>query len=114
MASNTYSENASGGSYLGKSVQIKGEISSDEVLVIEGKVTGNIKISKKLTIGKDGFVNGEINAEAVKIDGKAEGAVKASGKLEISMDGTFSGDLTADKLVIEDGAVFKGRVNLDT
>ncbi len=101
------------GSYLGKSIEIKGEISAEEYLTIEGKVTGNITSNKKLTIGSNGFVKGKMDAQEVRIDGKVEGIIHAAGKLEISRGGIFSGSMKADKLVIEEGALFKGKVNVD-
>jgi len=126
MAFNSYKQEDSGAgsgqypstqnsssSFLGKTIEIKGEITSDEYLTIEGKVTGNITISKTLTVGKNGLVNGQIKADAVKIDGKVDGHVDASGKLEITAGGNFTGTMKTDKLVIEEGAVFKGNVNLD-
>jgi cytoskeletal protein CcmA (bactofilin family) len=100
-------------SYLGKSMKIKGKISSDEYLTVEGQVEGNIDISKTLTIGKEGFVNGTINADIVKLDGKAEGNITAASKLEIASSGTFQGTIKSDKLVIEEGAVFQGKVNVE-
>lgn len=102
-----------GKSYLGKTIKIKGEISCDEFLVIEGEVKGNIKVNNTLTIGRDGYVKGEIDAKEVKIVGKAEGSIAASDRLEISSQGNFSGSIRSDKLVIEEGAVFKGKANLD-
>ncbi len=105
--------NPSPGSYLGKSLQITGEITSDEQLTIEGKIKGNINISKTLTIGKNGYVDGKITAEVVKIDGKAEGDITATEKLEISSNGVFSGNLKSEKLVIAEGAVFQGKANMD-
>jgi cytoskeletal protein CcmA (bactofilin family) len=116
MSYNSEGNNVTGGasrSFLGESVKIKGKITSDELLTIEGEVNGDINSSKTLTIGKSGFVNGKINAEEVKIHGKAEGSISAAGKLEISSQGNFSGSLKSDKLIIADGAVFKGKVNLD-
>ena len=101
------------GSYLGKSMRIKGKITSDEYLTVEGQVEGNINISKTLTIGKNGYVNGKIDAEVVKIDGKAEGNIIAASKLEITSHGTFQGTIKSDKLVIEEGAIFKGKVNAE-
>jgi cytoskeletal protein CcmA (bactofilin family) len=100
-------------SYLGKSMKIKGKISSDEYLTVEGQVEGNIDISKTLTIGKNGYVNGTINADIVKLDGKAEGNITAASKLEIASSGTFQGTIKSDKLVIDEGAVFKGKVNVE-
>lgn len=79
------------GSYLGKSIEIKGEISSEEYLTVEGKVIGNITSNKKLTIGSNGFVKGKIDAQEVRIDGKVEGIIHATGKLEISRGGVFPG-----------------------
>lgn len=123
MAFNTYQKNTqmdnesydsqgiSSKSFLGKTLEIKGKITSDEYLTVEGKVEGNIKISKTLTIGKDGYVEGEIKADEVKIHGKAEGNIEAASRLEISSRGNFTGTLKAKKLVIEEGAVFKGKVN---
>jgi len=101
------------GSYLGKTMKIKGKIKSDEFLTVEGEVEGNVDISKTLTIGREGFVNGTINADVVKIDGKAHGNITASSKLEISSAGTFQGVIKSDKLMIEEGAVFKGKVNVE-
>lgn len=100
-------------SYLGKSMKIKGKISSDEYLTVEGRVEGNIDISKTLTIGREGYVNGTINADMVKLDGKAEGNITAASKLEISSSGTFQGTIKSDKLAIEEGAIFKGKVNVE-
>jgi len=100
-------------SYLGKTLKIKGEISSDEYLTVEGQVTGNINVTKTLVIGKDGFVDGEITAEVVKIDGKAKGSITASEKLEISSRGHFQGNIKSEKLVIAEGAVFQGNANQD-
>ena len=108
-----FSSSRSSMSYLGKSMKIKGKISSDEYLTVEGQVEGNIEISKTLTIGKNGYVNGTINADIVKLDGKAEGNITAATKLEIASTGTFQGTIKSDKLVIEDGATFKGKVNVE-
>ena len=100
-------------SYLGKTIKIDGEITCEEILTIEGEVRGNIKVGNTLTIGKDGYVQGEIDAKEVKIIGKAEGNIVASDKLEITSQGYFSGSIKSDKLVIEEGAIFKGKANLD-
>jgi cytoskeletal protein CcmA (bactofilin family) len=124
MALNSYKKDGHAGSgglsssqssmsYLGKSMKIKGKISSDEYLTVEGQVEGNIDISKTLTIGKNGYVNGTINADIIQLDGKAEGNITAASKLEIASSGTFQGTIKSDKLVIEEGATFKGKVNVE-
>jgi cytoskeletal protein CcmA (bactofilin family) len=100
-------------SYLGKTLKIKGQISTDEFLTVEGEVKGNIKTSKTVTIGKSGYVDGKITAEKVKVDGRAKGSIIASDKLEISSSGNFHGDLKSERLVIEEGALFQGNANMD-
>jgi cytoskeletal protein CcmA (bactofilin family) len=100
-------------SYLGVTMVINGKITSDEFLTVDGKVKGNINISKTLTIGKSGYVEGEIKAEEVRIEGKVEGSIDASNKLKITSHGNFSGNVKSEKLVIEEGAVFKGKINID-
>ena len=107
------SADSSAHSYIGKTIKIDGEISCDEFLTVEGDIKGNIKVSKTLTIGENGHVKGEIEAKDVKIIGKAEGNINASGRLEISAKGHFKGSITSDKLMIEEGAVFKGKANMD-
>jgi cytoskeletal protein CcmA (bactofilin family) len=100
------------GSFFGKTMKIEGEINSDEDLTIEGKVIGELEVSKTLIIGNDGYVNGKISANVVHISGEAEGRVTASEKLEISARGKFSGDLQSDKIVVAEGAIVKGTINL--
>lgn len=100
-------------SYLGKTLKIKGEITSAEFLTVEGEVKGNINVSKTLTIGKNGFVDGEITAEVVKLDGRAQGSITAKEKLEISSKGNFTGNIKSEKLVIAKGAIFQGKANMD-
>jgi cytoskeletal protein CcmA (bactofilin family) len=100
-------------SYLGKGMVVDGKIVSDEYITIDGKVKGNITISKTLTVGKSGYVEGEIQAEEVRIEGKAEGNIKASNKLQVTSNGYFRGTVKSDKLVIEEGAIFKGKINID-
>jgi len=111
------SASAAGGSssisYLGKSLEVEGEITSDEYLTVEGKVKGNINVSKTLTVGKDGYIQGEIKADEVIINGRVEGKITAHRRLEISASGNFSGTIKSEKLVIEEGAIFKGKVNVD-
>jgi cytoskeletal protein CcmA (bactofilin family) len=104
---------SSSSSFFGKTMRIEGEITSDEDLTIEGKVTGQLEISKTLTIGKEGYVNGEISAAVVLISGEAEGRLMASDKLDISSEGKFSGNILADTIRVAEGAQIKGTINLD-
>ncbi len=107
----SYSADASS-SFFGKTMKIEGEVTSDEDLTIEGKVDGELKVSKTLTIGKDGYVKGKINAAVVQISGEAEGYVRATKKLEISSEGKYTGDIQSDTIRVAEGAKIKGSINL--
>jgi cytoskeletal protein CcmA (bactofilin family) len=103
---------SSSGSFFGKTMRIEGEITSNEDITIEGKVDGQLEVSKTLTIGRDGYVKGEISANVVHISGEAEGHIKASEKLEISSQGKYNGDIQSDKIIVAEGALIKGTINL--
>lgn len=101
-------------SFFGKTMKIEGEITSDEDVTIEGKLKGQLEVSKTLTIGRDGYVDGKISASVVRISGEAEGQIAASEKLEISSEGKYTGNIQADKIVIAEGAKLKGTINMET
>jgi cytoskeletal protein CcmA (bactofilin family) len=99
---------------IGRAVTIKGEIFSDEDLYIEGALEGKIELSAhKLTVGANGSVKtGEIKAGAVVILGTVQGDVDAQEKVEIRKNATLTGNIKAARIVIEDGAYFKGGVDI--
>jgi cytoskeletal protein CcmA (bactofilin family) len=107
---NTASEPAS----IGKAVTIKGEIFSNEDLYIDGALEGKVELaSHKLTVGANGSVKtGEIKAGAVVILGTVQGDVDAQEKVEIRKNATLTGNIKAARVVIEDGAYFKGGVDI--
>jgi cytoskeletal protein CcmA (bactofilin family) len=98
-------------SYIGESMKIKADITSDENVTVEGKVTGNIDISKTLTIGKKGSVKADIKAAVVRIIGEAKGNIAASEKVEILAQGRYTGNIQSQKLVVEEGAILNGNIN---
>lgn len=100
-------------SFLGKSLEIKGAVISDEDVIIEGKVNGRLTISKTLTVGKEGYIQGEISASQVRIAGTVNGILAASQKLEISAEGKFNGNICAEKIIVCEGAQLKGTINLE-
>jgi len=100
-------------SLIGESMNITGTIQANEEVVIEGKVKGTINVSSLLTVGHQGYVNAEINANEVVIQGKAEGNITATDRVEIYSNGEFLGDVNSKKLVIKEGAIFKGNVNME-
>jgi cytoskeletal protein CcmA (bactofilin family) len=100
-------------SFFGKTMRIEGEITSDEDLTIEGKVKGQLEVSKTLTIEKEGYVDGKISATVVHISGEAEGHLKASEKLVISSEGKYTGNINSDTIKVAEGAQIKGTINLE-
>ncbi len=113
-SSNFYSEGISPEkTIIGKTIKIDGEVKSDEDVIIEGQVKGKVEVGKTLTIGKHGYVNAEITARIVRILGKVEGNVKAIYKVEIVPEGKLYGNIKAPKIVIAEGALFKGSVEMN-
>ncbi|MCP5053958.1 MAG: polymer-forming cytoskeletal protein [bacterium] len=101
------------GSFIGKSLDIKADITSDEDITIEGRVNGNISVSRTLTIGRSGNVTADIKAAVVRIIGTAKGNIIASDKVEILSQGRYTGNIESKKLVVAEGAVLNGFINKD-
>ena len=102
-------------SCLGPGIQIKGEITSDEDLRLEGKVEGPISLGgNRLTVGGSAHVRADIVAREVSVAGEVTGNVTARERIEIKKGGSIMGDLSTARLAIEDGAFFKGSIEIDT
>lgn len=99
---------------LGSSLQIKGEITGAEDLKIDGIVEGPISLGgHELSVGSTAQLNSEIRAGEVVVYGKVLGNVHARGRVEITKDGSITGDIACTRISIEDGAHFKGRIEID-
>ena len=99
---------------LGLSLHLKGEIFGNEDLHIDGTVEGAVQLGEgKLTVGATANVTADIIAREVVVCGKVKGNVHAKGKIEIKRDGSVIGDLTTAQIIIEDGAYFKGSIEID-
>jgi cytoskeletal protein CcmA (bactofilin family) len=99
---------------LGSSLEIKGQISGEEDLQVDGKVEGSISLpGQRLTIGRTGRVNSEITAREVVVFGNITGNLFAQDRVEIKKDASVTGDITTARISIEDGAHFKGRIEID-
>ncbi len=99
--------------FLGRSVTVKGQLSSEEDLLIEGQFEGNIGLDDHcLTVGTEGHVKAEVHARQVVILGSVTGNVTAREKIEIRRSGHVVGDLLAGSVAIEDGAYFKGSIDI--
>src|SRR6266481_1808502 len=100
--------------WLGSSLRVKGDISGTEDLLIDGSVEGLIQLDgRKLTVGTAAKVTADINARDVVVYGYVKGNVRAKGRIEIKKDGAIIGNLTTAQIMIEDGADFKGSIEID-
>src|SRR5258708_999202 len=100
--------------WLGSSLQVKGEITGTEDLLIDGEVEGRIHLDeRKLTVGTTAKVTADIDAREVVGAGYFEGNGRAKGRIEIKKDGAIIGNLTTAQIMIEDGAGFKGTIEID-
>jgi cytoskeletal protein CcmA (bactofilin family) len=99
---------------LGATIVVKGEITADEDLQIDGKVEGNISLrGHRLTVGRTAQLDSEINAREVVVYGNAAGNLRARDRVEIKKDGQVIGDITTTRISIEDGAYFKGHIEIE-
>jgi cytoskeletal protein CcmA (bactofilin family) len=101
------------GASIGKSLKVKGTITGTEDLYIDGMVEGTIRLEQNsLTIGPNGDVDADVFAKDIIIEGKVTGNVNAVDRIDIRKTGSLNGDLSAARIVIEDGAVFRGSVDI--
>lgn len=99
---------------IGQSIHIKGELTGNEDLTIDGTVEGNIELKENnLIIGQNGNIKADIHAKMVTITGEVQGNVNAEEKVEIRETGKLRGNIVAPRIVITDGAFFKGSVEMD-
>jgi cytoskeletal protein CcmA (bactofilin family) len=98
---------------IGSSIVIAGEISGEEDLVIEGTVKGKIVLKQNLLVEKTGVVEAEIQTSNVTVSGQVTGNIVASERVELRSDGRMVGDIKAPRILIADGASFKGNVDMD-
>ena len=98
---------------IGKSVVVKGELSGSEDLVVDGEVEGSIALrGQSLTIGPNGRVRANIEARNVILHGRVDGDIHASERVELRKSASLSGDITTARISIEDGAFFKGTIDI--
>ena len=98
---------------IGKTVVIFGELKGSEDLILDGRVEGTVNLSEiRLTIGPNATIVADISAKDVLIMGQVKGNVLASGRVELRAGCSVDGDICALRLVVEDNAVFRGKVDL--
>src|SRR5439155_22022954 len=98
---------------IGKSLVVKGEVTGSESLYIDGKVEGTINLpGNRVTVGRNGQVQANINAREVVVLGKVKGNLTASDRVDIRNEGSLTGDVVCQRISIEDGAYFKGGIDI--
>lgn len=99
--------------HIGKSVLIKGELSGSEDLYLDGEVEGNIELrDHSLTVGPNGRVRANVHAKDVTVHGKVDGNVHGTDRVELKRSAVLMGDIATQRIVIEDGAFFKGSIDI--
>jgi cytoskeletal protein CcmA (bactofilin family) len=107
------SETTRGSAIIGKSVSIKGNIFSQEDLTIDGEVEGSVELKEhRLTVGPNGRVNAGVKAREIVVLGTINGNVEATEKIDIRKEARLVGDIKTARIVIEDGAYFKGSIDI--
>lgn len=103
-----------GAALIGATITIKGDVVGDENLMVEGKVEGSVTLNThELTIGQSGQVQADITAKNIRIDGQVKGDIAGREKVIISRTGNVTGNIVAPRVTLEDGAKFKGRIDMD-
>jgi len=101
-------------SFIGTSIFLKGELTGEEDLVIEGKFQGKIDLrNHNLIVEQGGKAKADIHVKNITINGEVNGNIHASGKVLISKEGQMKGDIIAPRISIDDGAQFKGSVKMN-
>ena len=104
--------NGNGTTLIGSGTTLKGDISSNSDLRIDGTVIGNIHSTAKVVIGANGVVEGDISGNQADIIGKVTGNIKAKDLLQLRGDSTVTGNLYAEKLQVEPSATFNGQCHM--
>jgi cytoskeletal protein CcmA (bactofilin family) len=100
---------------IGRSIIIKGEISGSEPLYIDGSIEGKITFpNHRVTVGRHGNVTANISAKEVVVMGTVKGNIDCSDRLDIRAEGSLTGDVLTRRIIVEDGAILKGSVQVQT
>ncbi len=97
---------------IGSKTTVKGEITGDEDILVEGVVEGHIRISRDLRVGPGGVVKANVEAQSVVVSGELLGDCQASQRVEIQASGRLTGNIRSPRVVIAEGATFKGNSDM--
>ncbi len=97
---------------IGPKTRIKGELTGEENVVVEGNVEGSIKIARDLTVGPGGAVKATVNAQSIVVAGELLGDCNATQRVQIEASGRLTGNIRAPRVVIVEGATFRGNSDM--
>lgn len=98
---------------IGKSLIVKGEVTGSESLYVDGRVEGSINLpGNRVTVGRNGQVQADITAREIVVLGAVTGNLTASDRVEVRSEGSLTGDVSCQRISIEDGAFFKGGIDV--
>ena len=98
---------------VGRSIVIDGEITGDDDVVVEGTVKGKLHLNQNLFVEASGVIEAEIATQSVDVSGQITGNITAADKVELKSESRMTGDIKAPRILIVDGASFKGSVDMD-
>ncbi len=99
--------------HIGQSVLVKGELSGSEDLYLDGEVEGSIQLrDHSLVVGPHGRVRANVNARDVVVHGKVDGNIRGTERVELKKSAVLVGDISTQKIIIEEGAFFKGAIDI--
>lgn len=98
---------------IGKGIVIDGEISGEAPVTIEGTVKGRIALDSTVTVADGGIIEADVASQAVEVSGSVTGNIVASERVELRPEGKMVGDIRSPRILIADGASFKGHIDMD-
>ena len=103
---------AAGTCIIGAKTTIKGEIIGDEDVLVEGNVEGQIRVTRDLRVAQGGVVKATVEAQSLIVSGEIVGDCQATARVEIQATGRLTGNIRAPKIVIAEGAMFRGNSDM--
>ncbi|MFP5245234.1 MAG: polymer-forming cytoskeletal protein [Thermoanaerobaculia bacterium] len=101
-----------GGTFIGPNITIDGTVTGNEPVTIEGTVTGKINLQSNLHVGTKARVEATVHARNVTVEGKLTGDISADERVELVASATVEGNIKAPKIVVAEGAKFRGNVDM--
>ncbi|MFY9823254.1 MAG: polymer-forming cytoskeletal protein [Thermoanaerobaculia bacterium] len=98
--------------HIAAGTRLRGEISGATEVLVDGEVAGEVRVEAPVVVGTDGVVEGPISAPVVRVGGRVVGDVQATDRVEVLATGGLEGNISAPRVVISEGAFFKGRIEM--